>query len=225
MSSGPGSTYVFKDFAHSSHRMLLQWTGQGPGKVLDAGAAIGHLGVRLAALGWTVVGVDVDPAAAGSAPPEYAAFHTFDLSRLPVLPEAPFDVVVAGDVLEHVSDPNAALACLLAQLGPAGRLLISVPNVAFVLVRLELFLGRFEYRRRGILDATHMRFFTRRSLLRLLGRAGLRVVRMAAVPPPLPLASGLFGKRPGSVAYEAAALAARVRPTLFAYQFVIEARP
>jgi 2-polyprenyl-3-methyl-5-hydroxy-6-metoxy-1,4-benzoquinol methylase len=225
MSSTQGAKYVFKDFAHSSHRVLLQWTGQGPGKVLDAGAAFGYLGANLAARGWTVVGLDVDPAAAESAPSQYAAFHTFDVSCLPALPEGPFDVVIAGDVLEHVGDPTAALACLEAQLGPAGRLLVSVPNVAFVLVRLGLLFGQFEYHQRGILDATHMRFFTRRSLLRLFSRAGLKVVRMAAVPPPLPLVSRVFMTRPGWLVYQAAALAARIRPTLFAYQFVVEARP
>jgi 2-polyprenyl-3-methyl-5-hydroxy-6-metoxy-1,4-benzoquinol methylase len=222
MASGSSSAYVFKDFAHSSHRLLLQWAGPGQGKVLDAGAAIGYLGAHLAASRRVVVGVDVDPALAREAPRQYAAFHTFDLSNLPVLPEAPFDVVVAGDVLEHVVDPGAALGCLVAQLAPNGKLLLSVPNVAFVLVRLELLFGRFQYRRRGILDGTHLRFFTWHSLRRLLADAGLRVVQMVGVPAPLPLVSSHFGTRPGLWLYDATALAARAWPTLFAYQFVVE---
>jgi len=223
MAPGEGPAYVFKDFAHSSHRLLLQWAGLGQGKVLDAGAAIGYLGARLVDMRPIVVGVDVDPAAAREAPPQYAAFYTFDLSAMPVLPEAPFDIVVAGDVLEHVADPAAALGCLLAQLAPNGRLLLSVPNVAFLLVRLELLFGRFQYRPRGILDATHLRFFTWHSLRRLFADAGLQVVRMVGVPAPLPLMSSRFVSGPGGWLYGATALAARAWPRLFAYQFVVEA--
>ena len=224
MTPGAGPAYVFKDFAHTSHRLLLEWAGAGQGKVLDAGAAIGYLGARLATMWPVVVGVDVDPAGACQAPPEYAAFHTYDISTMPVLPEAPFDVVVAGDVLEHVVDPATAVGRLLVQLAPGGRLLLSVPNVAYVLVRLELLFGRFQYRPRGILDATHLRFFTRHSVRRLLAEAGLEVDRMVGVPAPLPLVSSRFTTGAGRWLYDATALAARVWPTLFAYQFVVEAR-
>jgi len=216
--------YVFKDFDHTSHRILLRWAGAGPGKVLDAGAGFGFLGVRLAAAGYTVVGLDADPAAARQAPAEYAAFHTLDVSSTPVLPEAPFDLVVAGDVLEHVPEPSAAVACLLAQLRPGGRLLISVPNVAFAPVRLELAVGRFQYRPRGILDTTHLRFFTRRSFRRLLAESGLTLVRMVGVPAPLPLLSRRFATVPGRFLFDATAVAARLWPTLLAYQFVAETR-
>jgi 2-polyprenyl-3-methyl-5-hydroxy-6-metoxy-1,4-benzoquinol methylase len=224
MDLGGIAGYRFKDFDHSSHRVLLRWAGAGPGKVLDAGAGFGFLGRPLAAAGYTVVGLDANPAAARRAPAEYAAFHTLDVSSAPVLPEAPFDVVVAGDVLEHVAQPPVALACLLAQLRPGGRLLISVPNVAFAAVRLELAVGRFQYRPRGILDETHLRFFTRRSFRRLMSDAGLTLVRMMGVPAPLPLLSRRFATLPGRLVFDATALAARLWPTLLAYQFVAEAR-
>lgn len=198
--------------------------GSVPVRILDVGAASGFLGCRLKAAGHTVVGVEADAAAAAVAAPHYAAFHVADLARLPRLPEAPFDVIVAGDVIEHLPDPAAALAALVAQLAPAGRLLVSVPNVAFVQVRLALLVGRFEYAPRGIMDATHLRFFTRRSLTRSMQAAGLRVGRVRGVPPPLPLVSPAFARLPLRLAYEVAALLARAWPGLFAYQLVLEAR-
>lgn len=216
--------YALKDFPHSSHRLLADWVGAAPCQVLDLGTASGFLGRLLAGRGHTVVGVESDPEAAAAARPHYAALHLADLQRLAPLPEAPFDVVIAGDVLEHLADPRAALDRAVAQLAPGGRLLVSVPNVAFVLVRLGLLLGRFEYAPRGILDRTHLRFFTRRSLLALLRGAGLTVTRRRGVPPPLPLVLPATARWPLRLALESAALAALAWPTLFAFQLVAEAR-
>lgn len=220
--AGQCERYVFKDFPHSSHRALLALAGPGPGRALDVGAASGFLGRALAAAGHTVVGLDREARAA--VPESYAAFHVADLARLPELGEAPFDLVVAGDVLEHLEDPAAALRTLAALLAGGGRMLVSVPNVAFALVRLQLLCGRFEYAERGIMDKGHLRFFTRRSLLRMLGACGLEASRPVGVPPPLPLVSARFLRWPWRATYELAAAAARGWPTLFAYQLVVEAR-
>ena len=224
MMRGATPVYPFKDFPHSSHRMLLDWAGRGPATTLDVGAATGFLGSVLAAQGHTVVGAESDPASAAAAAPHYAAFYTADVASLPVLREGPFDLVVVGDILEHLADPAGALERLVAQMAPGGRLLVSVPNVAFATVRLELLLGRFEYRPRGIMDVTHLRFFTRSTLRRMLSGAGLTVVRLAGVPPPLPLLRPHFSHLPGHLVYEAAWGAAKVWPTLFAFQFVAEAK-
>lgn len=216
--------YAFKDFPHSSHRRLLALVGRTPAHVLDVGTAGGYLGRALAAVGHTVVGVEADPAAAAVAAPAYTAMHVVDLAALGQLPEAPFDVIVAGDVLEHVADPAAALRALVAQLAPGGRVVLSVPNVAFVLVRLALLAGRWEYAPRGILDVSHLRFFTRRSLRAAVAGAGLRPLSVAGVPPPLPLVASGFVRWPLRLVHDLAALLARVWPTLFAYQLVVEAR-
>jgi 2-polyprenyl-3-methyl-5-hydroxy-6-metoxy-1,4-benzoquinol methylase len=224
MIRGATPVYPFKDFPHSSHRMLLDWAGRGPATTLDVGAASGFLGLVLAARGHTVIGAESNPVSAAAAAPHYAAFYTADVASLPVLCEGPFDVVVAGDILEHLADPAGALERLVAQMAPGGRFLVSVPNVAFATVRLELLLGRFEYRPRGIMDATHLRFFTRSTLRRMLSGAGLTVMRLAGVPPPLPLLGLHFLHGPGRLVYEAAWAAARIWPTLFAFQFVAEAK-
>lgn len=216
--------YTFKDFPHSSHRLLADWVGGAPCRVLDLGTASGFLGRLLAGRGHTVVGVESDREAAAAARPHYAALHLADLQQLVPLPEAPFDVVIAGDVLEHLADPAAALERAVAQLAPGGRLLVSVPNVAFLSVRLALLFGRFECAPRGILDRTHLRFFTRRSLAALLRGAGLTATRRRGLPPPLPLVLPASSRWPLRLALESAALAARVWPALFAYQLVAEAR-
>lgn len=216
--------YTFKDFPHSSHRQVLALLPPGPLNVLDVGTAQGYLGAALALLGHTVVGIEVDGEAARAAAPAYGAMYHADVASRPALAEAPFDVVVVADVLEHLAEPAAALSWLAGLLVPGGRVLISVPNVAFVSVRLGLLAGRFEYRQRGILDGTHLRFFTRRSLVRLIRTAGLRPRRLLGVPPPLPLVLAATARWPGRALLEAAALAARLWPGLCAYQLVAEAR-
>ena len=109
-----------------------------------------------------------------------------DLEELPALPGG-FDAVVAGDVLEHLAHPERFVARMLAALRPGGFLLISVPNVANVVIRLELLFGRFEYRDRGILDRTHRMFFTRRRLREILRGAEFTVRDETASTLPLHL--------------------------------------
>jgi SAM-dependent methyltransferase len=148
------------------------------------------------------------------------------LETLESLDEKPFDVVVAGDVLEHLADPGRALALLRRFVGPAGVLLVSLPNVANVTVRLSLLLGRFDYTPRGILDATHMRFFTRRTGRALLESNGFRAASVTATAMPFELALPLLGRPPlAAPARGGALLLARIWPTLFGYQFVWEAVP
>jgi len=91
----------------------------------------------------------------------------------------PFDVVVFADVLEHLVDPAAALEVACTLLAPGGAIVASVPNVAHWTVRYELLCGRFDYRDLGIMDATHLRWFTAGNLQRLFRSCGLHVERYA----------------------------------------------
>jgi SAM-dependent methyltransferase len=98
-----------------------------------------------------------------------------------------FDAIVYGDVLEHLNDPLPVLVALARALAADGRVIVSVPNVAHLWVRFSLALGRWDYADRGILDRTHLRFFTKRSFGAFLRDAGLSVEEMVATPVPLPL--------------------------------------
>jgi 2-polyprenyl-3-methyl-5-hydroxy-6-metoxy-1,4-benzoquinol methylase len=145
-----------------------------------------------------------------------------DLEQLLALPGG-FDAVVAGDILEHLAAPERFVGLIHAALRPGGALLVSVPNVANIVVRAELLAGRFEYRERGILDRTHRVFFTRRRLREVLRRAGFAIEAESASPLPLYL---VFPRLPRWIlagAMWALRGATAVLPRLLGYQLLARA--
>ncbi|MBI4588460.1 MAG: class I SAM-dependent methyltransferase [Candidatus Rokubacteria bacterium] len=221
-----GSPYRLKADPYSSHSVILRFLPDGAGKrLLDVGAAEGYLAELLGRRGFEVTCLERDPGLAAVAAEKCRRVVTADLEReLPLL-DGPFDVIVYGDVLEHLSDPARVLSSLNQSLKEDGIVIVSVPNVAHLWVRLQLLLGRFDYADRGILDRTHLRFFTRRSFLRFLGDSKLKVIEMIPTPVPLPLLvpERLHG-RWLSALHALNALTARCWQGLFAYQFVAVAR-
>ncbi len=210
----------------SSHSVILRYLPAGAGqKVLDVGAADGYLAEALVRRGFHVTCLERDPGLAAAAAGRCSRVLVADLEReLPLL-DGPFDVIVCGDVLEHLSDPGRVLASLRESLREDGIILVSVPNVAHLWVRLGLLFGRFEYADRGILDRGHLRFFTRRTFLRLLRDAKLVPAKLVATPVPLPLLvpERLHGRWLTAL-HALNAFAARCWPGPFAYQFVAMAR-
>jgi 2-polyprenyl-3-methyl-5-hydroxy-6-metoxy-1,4-benzoquinol methylase len=92
------------------------------------------------------------------------------------LPDAYFDLIIANDVIEHVDDYHLLFLNIHKKLKPAGRLVGSVPNVRYWSVMVSYVLGRdWRYEGTGILDTTHLRFFTRKSLVRTLGGHGFEI--------------------------------------------------
>ena len=128
-----------------------------------------------------------------------------------------FDVVLCGDLIEHLRDPEAFLARVRPFLKADGRLVLTTPNVANWAMRLGLLAGRWTYTERGILDRTHTYLFTRSTLVETLERAGYRVVELDFTVP-LPVARTPTTER-------VAHAIGRLRPPLFAYQFVAAATP
>lgn len=192
------------------------------GALLDVGAGPGHLGAAVAGHFDYVAGVETEP----SPPPPgiYDRWITGPADASAAW-DRPFDAIVFADVLEHLADPEPLLRAARGWIAPAGSLLVSVPNVANLTVRLSLLAGRFEYAEKGILDRTHLRFFTRRSARRLIESAGFRIVRVRATPVPAELALPALGNPPWRGPVRAAtAAAALLAPTLCGYQFVFSAR-
>lgn len=196
-------------------------------KVLDIGTGPGILGKYLKEeKGCIVDGVDFHPVQVEMARPHYRQIHVADLetARLSKLfPKGGYDFIVCADILEHLKDPGFILSQLAAMLSPVGRMLFSIPNVAYSGLVADLLAGRFEYRKEGLLDETHLRFFTRSSMLNLLERHGLVASHVDTVT--LGLDKSEFSTRhPG-------AFPPAIYRHLFAgadaltYQFVVEALP
>jgi len=100
------------------------------------------------------------------------------------LPEGYFDLIVCNDVIEHMLDPDAFLRSVRTRLNPQGQLVGSVPNVRYLLNLINLLIMKeWRYEAGGVLDATHLRFFTMKSLARLLRETGFRIERLQPVGP------------------------------------------
>ncbi len=134
-----------------------------------------------------------------------------------------FDVVLAADVLEHVRQPQQLLGEMRSLLRSEGIAVVCVPNVAHWYPRFRSLLGAFDYDQRGILDRTHLRFFTRRSIRRLVEREGFKVRRLEPVGLPLDALEikGAGGRWLRAVDH----LFLTIWPTMFAYQFILELTP
>ena len=192
--------------------------------VLDVGCGSGPLGALLAGAPLSLVGLDSDPAALEQARHHgYAALVQANLDE-GELPGGigPADILVCADVLEHCRWPDAVLQRLLRRYLPTGgAVIVSLPNVAHWYVRGQLLAGRWPYADRGILDRTHLRFFTGASGAALVTEAGVRIERRWATPVPLP---ALYADcRPGRPLYGLHVFSAWVTrrwPALFAYQLV-----
>jgi 2-polyprenyl-3-methyl-5-hydroxy-6-metoxy-1,4-benzoquinol methylase len=220
------SRYTLKTDPHSSHSVILSWLGEGRGRrLLDVGAADGLLSRHLTARGWKVTAIEADPALAAAGAAHCERMLVADLNRgVPAL-DGDFDVILCADVLEHLADPAAVLGALLRALATGGDVVVSVPNVAHLWVRLLLLAGRFDYADRGILDRTHLRFFTARSLSALLAGAGLVPYRRVATPVPLyQVVPPRWHGRALAAVHALSAAAARGLPRLLGYQLVICAR-
>jgi 2-polyprenyl-3-methyl-5-hydroxy-6-metoxy-1,4-benzoquinol methylase len=207
----------FNPRPHRSHEKLLAVVGRA-GRVLDVGCSSGYLAERLQAGGNVVVGLDVDEDAAQQARRYCEAVYVGDVETMDLpLEPASFDVVLCGDVIEHLRDPQAFLERVRPLLRPEGRLVLSTPNIANWAMRLGLLFGRFRYTERGLLDRTHTHLFTRKTLVECLEAAGYRVTSFDfTVPVPALSTPRVEGLAHGI---------GRLRPSLFAYQFLVEARP
>jgi methionine biosynthesis protein MetW len=149
-------------------------------RVLELGCASGYLsGYMERALGCRVTGLDFDPAAAAIAAARCTEVHTADLDHpdalAPAASSAPYDVLLAAAVLEHLQQPELLLRSALALLKPGARVIVSLPNIAHYRVRLALLLGRFDYTDYGIMDRTHLHFYTLKSGRALVEAGGVVV--------------------------------------------------
>ncbi len=209
---------TFDPMPYRTHRRTLDLLRPGE-RVLEIGCGSGTLTERIQKMGCTVVGVEKRVDAAEKARPlcEEVVIGDVEVTTLD-FPSHSFDVILLIDVLEHLVDPKATIKRLLPLVKATGRLLIAVPNVAHWSIRLKLLLGRFDYEESGILDRTHLHFYTLGTARELLEQAGLDVLESDIVPDvPLLRYKHLLARLNYTVA--------RVLPNLFSTEALFVARP
>ncbi|MGB3071268.1 MAG: methyltransferase domain-containing protein [Ottowia sp.] len=195
-------------------------------RVLDLGCGNGAVGRYLQGQGGIVIdGLTISADEARQAAEHYRRVEVADLDavRLQDLFDASsYDIIICADVLEHIRHPGRTLTECRQLLAPGGRVLLSIPNVSYTGLIAELMAGEFLYRPEGLLDETHIHFFTRQSLLRFLTEQGWVSEHLETIDRELPGSEfrSAFDALPPSVARHLLAL-----PDALTYQFIAIIRP
>ena len=219
--------YSLKQFKYNSHYWILHFLSKArkPSRILDIGAAEGYLGAILKQHGHYLVGIEGDPQLAERARTYYDVLHTVDVESFDFPYRGEFDYILLADVLEHLRNPLDVLRRVSRCLSQNGELIISLPNVAHLFVRWSLLFGRFEYQDRGILDRTHLRFFTLGSLRQMMDQASCRIVELQPSPAPVQLVLPWSDKPIFDPIHRVHFLSVKFCKTLLAYQFIVRAVP
>lgn len=212
-----GSVYTLKDSPYSSHLQMVALLdpARDGRRLLDVGCGNGFLSQLLTAKGFEVTGIE-HPLGFDGAPP--AIVHDLE-QPLPPMP-GPFDIIVIGDVLEHLRRPEDLLRELRPHLKPGGKILASLPNSGNLYFRLHIILGNFPEDDKGLFDRTHLHFWMWKNWKGLFDRAGYTLDMAGTTGIPVSLAVPALGWLDG-VCYHLA----RGWKTLFGYQFLTVARP
>lgn len=203
----------------SSHQFALDTVPAGAA-VIDIGSGPGGVARELVKKGCRVA--VVDQFAPMDAPESGVQVFRQDLDEAPTFDVREYQYVLLLDVIEHLRNPEKFLDRLRAQFDYAPKtIVLTTPNIAFAVQRIMLLLGQFNYGKAGILDRTHTRLFTFRSLRHLLADAGFRVQEIRGVPAPFPkvLGQGWLGRSALAVNQ----LLIRISRTLFSYQIFVVA--
>lgn len=214
--------------ANNSLTVMAALVGEGK-RVLDMGCAGGYFAKLLSRRACEVVGIDVNPSAAEEASRFCVSAYTADIDRATlreILPEGSrFDVVVFGDVLEHLREPMRLLEEARLFLAEGGYVVASIPNVAHGAIRLSLFAGAFNYQKIGILDDTHLRFFTVKTIEEMFVIAGFRLERVERTKLPVFEPSDLLPRIDRGDFLDSVADEVLADPESDVLQFIVRAQP
>ena len=209
---------------NDAHGISLQLVGQGK-RVLELGAASGHVTRVLKSRNNTVTAVERDGRFESVLSNIADSVLITDLDWLDLrekLPAQKFDVVLAGDVLEHCRQPELVLLQLHDLLDTDGFVVISLPNIAHADVRLALLTGKFDYRPTGLLDQTHIRFFTRDTITNFLNQNDFEISEIFGST--AALGTTELGEPSPTIPREAIAFVQEDRDALI-YQYIVKAIP
>ena len=208
--------YNLKLFRWSSHDRILGLVEKNK-KVLDVACASGYLADFLKQKNCLIDGIDIDSEAVKEAQKRCNAY-VLDISKDKV--PGKYDIIVLGDILEHLEDPLKILSSLKENLNNDGYIIVSIPNIVNIYPRLKIFFGNFDYKEKGIFDRTHLKFFTRKSFKEFIKRAGFKIEKLEYTPIPIYLKFPKASKAFMDPFYYLFHFLSVFWPTMFAYQFV-----
>jgi glycosyltransferase involved in cell wall biosynthesis len=216
--------YLLKDKFDSPHSRVLK-TIRPDSKVLDLGSNNNSLGKILKKeKNCYVVGVDAENKSKDEI--EVNSYIEFDLNKgLPDLNYNDFDYILLLDVIEHLKNPEKFMQILKNNIdkNPKVTVIISTANIGFIVIRLMLLFGSFNYGNRGILDKTHTRLFTFSSFKNLLLQAGFKITNISGVPAPFPLVTG--NNKIGKILLKINKILIFLMKNIFSYQIFSLIRP
>lgn len=213
----------FNNTPYEAHRLILDRIKRNS-SVLDVGCATGYFARKLKDKKCKVWGIEIDRLASQRAKKYCEFIFVGDIEKKRLLPfnKHSFDYILFLDILEHLINPVIVLQFIKLYLKKEGKIIISVPNVAFISIRLALLYGKFTYQKFGIMDETHLRFFTKKSLLEIVENAGYQIEK-------IDVSSGfsqitLLGKYLNYIPKIWQYRITKLADTLLAYQFIFICR-
>lgn len=161
----------------SAHHKILEFVEKNK-KILDVGCGNGRLGRYLNKSSKELVGIDISRKALDEAKPFYDKVLLIDLEKNlnDQFQIKYFDIIIFADILEHLKYPQKLLISMRKFLKDDGYIITSIPNVAFYRNRLNLLLGKWDYKKEGILNIDHYKFFTLKTAKDLINKSGFRII-------------------------------------------------
>ena len=201
--------------SHSRQHYICEFVGKNK-KVLDVGCGEGDLAKLLSEHNQCEIwGIEISENSAKKADRYCKTVINEDVESVDhVFPENYYDVILFADVLEHLKDPLEVLVKFKRYINENGIIICTLPNIAHISIRIALMQGKWSYEDSGILDETHLRFFTKTTATELIEKANYRTESMK-ISPRVPNVSSPW----------LANLLFNFFPKLFAYQFIIKAKP
>lgn len=217
----PLELYPLKMGYLSSHTLAIK-NVQPNSKVLDIGGGQGLLAYELKKKNCYITGIDQCDLQNTHYYDEFyrqdidLASFDFDFSR--------FDTILMLDIIEHLSNPEEFLDNLRAKAGlNQPRIIVTSPNIAFWIIRLQLLLGQFNYGKQGILDKTHKRLFTFKTMKKIFLQCGFEILKVKGIPAPYPKALGI--NFVSKLLIEVNRWQIAVSKSFFSYQIYMEVKP
>ncbi len=161
---------------YTAHALVIDLVGKGK-KILEVGCASGYLSKIFKNNECRVTGVEINISSAEIANEfcDRVILGSIEEESTIRAVEGTYDVIVLADVLEHLRTPERVLKALYSFLNKDGFLVVSLPNIANWKIRFNLLLGKFRYTNDGILDKSHLRFYTVKTARQMIEKCGYRI--------------------------------------------------